>query len=147
MIGSVLIFVLYHLQFPDLDLTVELPKPLSLASVAVRFLIFSFDHLSNPLKDEYMALGPILSVDLCSLPAPPKRVKGWTLRQVTSLMTSVHKLQYPIPPAGTCLLLFCIVGPKTGLCFVPICVQTRKRECDDLGDIENCLIAILFQPI
>ena len=47
-----------------------------------------------------MAVGGVFTVDLLALPPQPKKVSGWTLRQVTPLASCLSKLPYPIPPAG-----------------------------------------------
>jgi cancer susceptibility candidate protein 1 len=41
----------------------------------------------------------VLFLELLSLPPPPKKVKGWTLRQVTALSTSISLSSYP-PSSG-----------------------------------------------
>ena len=88
-------------DFPEGSLAVELPKPLVLAPVALRFRRTTADPFTAQAVDEHMAVGPVLHVDLLSLPAPPRRVKGWTMRVITPLSTGVARLPYPVPPAGT----------------------------------------------
>jgi hypothetical protein len=45
--------------------------------------------------------GGVLFVELLGLPPPPKKVKGWTLRQIASSSGTVAKLSYPPVTAGT----------------------------------------------
>uniref|UniRef100_A0A6T7W6T2 IC97/Casc1 N-terminal domain-containing protein n=1 Tax=Pyramimonas obovata TaxID=1411642 RepID=A0A6T7W6T2_9CHLO len=87
-------------EIEELGFQVELPKSLLLASIAVRLLHMHYDSFTPKAKNEYMAVGGVFTVDLLSLPPLPKKVKGWTIRQVTPLATNVQKLPYPIPPAG-----------------------------------------------
>jgi len=89
------------IEIPELNFTSELPKSLALASIAVRMLHCYYDDLTQHAKNEFMTVGGVFTVDLLALPPPPKKVKGWTLRQVTPLATNVSKLPYPIPPAGS----------------------------------------------
>lgn len=50
-------------------------------------------------RSDYTSIGGILHLDLLALPPPPKKVKGWTLRQVTPLATSIARLPYPGQPS------------------------------------------------
>lgn len=50
---------------------------------------------TSKYPSDYLSLGGILSVELLSLPPPPKKVKGWTLRQVTGPLGTLTKLNYP----------------------------------------------------
>eukprot|EP01119_Soliformovum_irregulare_P025939 TRINITY_DN9739_c0_g1_i1.p1 TRINITY_DN9739_c0_g1~~TRINITY_DN9739_c0_g1_i1.p1 ORF type:complete len:675 (+),score=210.53 TRINITY_DN9739_c0_g1_i1:293-2317(+) len=89
-----------RLDFLGIGLTCEIPKSLALTSVAIRLM-----HVTNFDPKEYLGdhslvpVGGILMVDLLALPPPPKKVKGWTLRQVTPLATSVQRMTYP-PATG-----------------------------------------------
>eukprot|EP00854_Cymbomonas_tetramitiformis_P002327 gene2327-3052_t len=89
------------IEIPELNFISELPKSLALASIAVRMLHVYYDELTARAQNEFMAVGGVFAVDLLALPPPPKKVKAWTLRQVTPLATHVSKLPYPIPPAGS----------------------------------------------
>jgi cancer susceptibility candidate protein 1 len=40
-----------------------------------------------------------MTLELLALPPPPKKVRGWTLRQITPLAYSISKLTYP-PSVG-----------------------------------------------
>ncbi|EFJ46480.1 hypothetical protein VOLCADRAFT_92992 [Volvox carteri f. nagariensis] len=90
-------------EMPQLDVTLDIPKQIALANVALRV-----QHRSGPAADEFfwrcgnqwMAVGGVLVVDLLALPPGAKKVRGWTLRQVTALASNVQRVPYPIPPAG-----------------------------------------------
>lgn len=89
-------------EFRDVGITTSISKGLALASVALRFVHTTWDSLTpTSVSDEYMTLGGILHFDLLDVPPPPKKLKGWTLRPVTELASSVRRLGYPIVPPGT----------------------------------------------
>lgn len=82
------------LDFPGISLSVEIPKHLALTSVAMRILHVTQADL-NKYPSDYLSLGGILHLELLGLPPPPKKVKGWTLRQVTGPLGTLVKLNYP----------------------------------------------------
>nr|ACN22074.1 inner dynein arm I1 intermediate chain IC97 [Chlamydomonas reinhardtii]ACN22075.1 inner dynein arm I1 intermediate chain IC97 [Chlamydomonas reinhardtii] len=90
-------------EMPQLGVTLEIPKQIALANIALRV-----QQRSGPGVDEYfsrcanawMAVGGLLAVDLLAMPPGAKKVRGWTLRQVTPLALNVQRVPYPIPPAG-----------------------------------------------
>ena len=93
------------IDFTELLVSTELPKSLALASIAIRAMHFANDTISSkaaPAESAvaYMALGGVLCLELLTLPPPTKKIKGWTLRQVTALSTSVNRQPYPIPSAA-----------------------------------------------
>ena len=87
-------------ELPQLSMTVEIPKQIALANIAMRVQLRVQDEYFERCSCEYMAVGGVLYVDLLALPPPAKKVKGWTLRQVTPLSYNVQRIPYPIPPAG-----------------------------------------------
>jgi len=93
------------IEYADLSIAVELPKSLALASIAVRVTQYDNDFISPYASAESvasatsMALGGILKIDLLLLPPPAKKIKGWTMRPVTEMTTSVSHQPYPIPGA------------------------------------------------
>ena len=93
------------IDFAELLISTELPKSLALASIAIRAMHFTVDTLSTGKPPaagftSFMALGGVLSLELLTLPPPTKKVKGWTLRQVTALCTTVHRQPYPLPSSA-----------------------------------------------
>eukprot|EP00736_Rhodelphis_marinus_P006376 Rmarinus@m.27927 len=88
------------IEYPDVDIVLEIPKSLAMQSVAIRAIHQLYNHESFKFHNEHFPLGGVISVDLLALPPPPKQVKEWTLREVTYLATDVQRLPYPIPPAG-----------------------------------------------
>lgn len=87
-------------EMSQLGLTIDIPKQIALASIAVRVQRRSFDELFHLCQNEYMSVGGVFYVDLLTLPPPARRVKSWVLRQITPLAFNVQRLPYPIPPAG-----------------------------------------------
>uniref|UniRef100_A0A061S3N2 Cancer susceptibility candidate protein 1 n=1 Tax=Tetraselmis sp. GSL018 TaxID=582737 RepID=A0A061S3N2_9CHLO len=84
----------------DLGILLEMPKTITLQSVALRIQRRPYDDLFAECTNEFAAVGGLLVVDLLALPPPCKVVKGWILRQVTHISKAVQRLPYPIPPAG-----------------------------------------------
>ncbi|PRP81577.1 hypothetical protein PROFUN_01084 [Planoprotostelium fungivorum] len=88
-----------RVDFSSIGLSTDVPKNLALTSVAIRMMHFAFDYLAHKSLSEYQAVGGILYMELLALPPPPKKVKGWTLRQITPLANNVSRLNYP-PAVG-----------------------------------------------
>ncbi len=90
------------IEYAELNVTIELPKALALASIAVRVAQYEDDIVSPYASEEaraaatLMALGGVLKIDLVGLPQPPKKVKGYTMRVVNEMTTSVVHTEYPI---------------------------------------------------
>ncbi len=99
----------------------------ALANITLRVVVTEKDEFFSRSRNEYMAVGGVMYVDLLALPPPAKHVRQWVLRQVrrfggrpsaealpaslsqagtlspcqvTPLATSVQRIPYPIPPAG-----------------------------------------------
>jgi hypothetical protein len=94
-------FRMKPIRFNELGIGVDVPKPVAVQTLAMRCLYYPEDHQQyerNKCQDR--ALGGIFEVQLLGLPQAPKRVKGWTLRQVNELTTSVSRLAYPLGSEG-----------------------------------------------
>jgi hypothetical protein len=90
-------------EFGEVGLTiVELPKALPVASVAVGLRQLRTEHAAPSFGKPslFQTLGGVTIVDLLTLPPPPKRVKGWTLRHASTAQPAVTRMAYPIPPVG-----------------------------------------------
>jgi cancer susceptibility candidate protein 1 len=79
---------------------VDLPKAILLQSLALRTLHWPFDHLSPPFSD-VVALGGLFAVELLAIPAPPKRARGWVMRELPdssagSSQQHTKRLHYPL---------------------------------------------------
>eukprot|EP00743_Colponemidia_sp_Colp-15_P001304 GILK01001428.1.p1 GENE.GILK01001428.1~~GILK01001428.1.p1 ORF type:complete len:616 (-),score=127.61 GILK01001428.1:38-1885(-) len=88
-------FRIKTIDFADLKVTTELPKPLALQILGVRCLFTQFDAVSFLHHCRDYPLGGVFRVELLTLPPQPKRVKGWVMRQITSLSSSIQKIPYP----------------------------------------------------
>ncbi|KAG2448008.1 hypothetical protein HYH02_007036 [Chlamydomonas schloesseri] len=90
-------------EMPQLGVSLEIPKQIALANVALRVQQRSgpgVDEFFSRCANAWMAVGGLLTVDLLAMPPGAKKVRGWTLRQVTPLALNVQRVPYPIPPAG-----------------------------------------------
>lgn len=79
---------------------VDLPKAILLQSLALRTLHWPFDHLSAPFSD-VVALGGLFAVELLVIPAPPKRARGWVMRELPDSSAGgsqqhTKRLHYPL---------------------------------------------------
>ena len=79
---------------------VDIPKQIALATVSMRVQHRTKDEFFHRCTNALMAVGGVLYVDLLTMPPPAKKVRQWTLRQVTPLAHAVVRIPYPIPPAG-----------------------------------------------
>ena len=92
-------FRMKTIEYPQLDITTDVPKGLALQAIAVRVTYTSYDNVtggSGGGSAADMALGGVLYIELLALPPPCKKVKGWTLRHVTPLSKTVQRLTYPL---------------------------------------------------
>ncbi|TMW58078.1 hypothetical protein Poli38472_013552 [Pythium oligandrum] len=86
-----------RIDFSELGISVDLPKAIVLQSLALRVTYLPFDQLSrlNPQNIDF-ALGGILTLDLLAIPPPPKRARGWMIREVPDAADRIKKLHYPL---------------------------------------------------
>ncbi|KAL0027060.1 hypothetical protein WJX79_002717 [Trebouxia sp. C0005] len=87
-------------DFPKLGISLEIPKLIALASVALRVQWRECDEHLEQCTTDFMAVGGVLHLDILSLPVPSNKANGWTLRPVTNDSLVIHRLAYPTPPAG-----------------------------------------------
>lgn len=93
-------FRMKSIRFNELGIGVDVPKPLALSSIALRVMYFPSDHQTYERNCQVRSLGGVFHVELLQLPQAPKRVKGWTLRQVNDLTDTVSRLSYPLGGDG-----------------------------------------------
>ncbi|KAJ3294999.1 Protein casc1 [Borealophlyctis nickersoniae] len=96
------------IEFPHHSMSSSLPKPLALASVAIRMLYQSGHTAAAPFEHvqtgQHMSVvGGVLFFDLVEMPDPPKSVDNWTIRQILSPTGTLRRLTYPFkkPPTET----------------------------------------------
>lgn len=89
-------------EYPHLNLIFEIQKQVALAPVAIRAQILpTIDEFNDVCTNELMAAGPVISMDLLSLPPACKTtVRQWVIRFHGPLTNTISKIPYPIPPAG-----------------------------------------------
>jgi cancer susceptibility candidate protein 1 len=85
-----------QVDFAELGLTCQVTKSLAIANIAIRLMHVRFDWRTEGGDSKHVPLGGVFSYELLALPPAPKRVKQWTLRQVTELAESVSVLDYPL---------------------------------------------------
>lgn len=76
------------MDFPETNMSFTLPKPLGLASVAVRMLMMTgtsslVDYQAQSGNDKKTIVGGLLHFDLVELPDLPKQVDSWVMRTRT----------------------------------------------------------------
>ncbi|GLE10190.1 hypothetical protein PINS_up022215 [Pythium insidiosum] len=86
-----------RIDFTELGISVDLPKAAIMQSLALRVTFLPFDALSehNPQNFDF-ALGGVLTLDLLAIPAPPRRARGWVMREVADAADRIKKLHYPL---------------------------------------------------
>ncbi|EFJ06415.1 hypothetical protein SELMODRAFT_430700 [Selaginella moellendorffii] len=83
-----------NLDFPAINLFVEVPKPFVFAHVGVRM----YHQVTDPLyksKDIYRTLGGAFRFEIVQLPPLSKTVKEWTFERVTPLTAATIPVEYP----------------------------------------------------
>lgn len=90
------------LEFPVLQCSLEIVKQLALAPVAIRAQhLPTCEQYNSVCTNELIALGPVMTFELLTLPQPSKAtVNQWVMRVRSPLTNSINKIPYPIPPAG-----------------------------------------------
>ena len=74
-----------------MHLTVQIPKLIALASVALRVQWRECDEHLEQCTTDFMAVGGVLHLDILSLPVPSNKANGWTLRPVTNDSLVIHR--------------------------------------------------------
>ncbi|RKO87557.1 hypothetical protein BDK51DRAFT_27374, partial [Blyttiomyces helicus] len=87
------------IDFDAVSMSSSLPKPLALASVAIRMLYESGNTVGVSFEEqEGISMSPVdgvLFLDLVEMPDPPKTVDAWTIRPVLSATGRLKRLGYP----------------------------------------------------
>lgn len=86
-----------RIEFQELGISVDLPKAVIVQSLALRAIHLPFDPLSSHNAQNLdCALGGVYSLDLLAIPAPPKRARGWIMRDVSLSGGQIKRLHYPL---------------------------------------------------
>lgn len=85
------------IDFQELGISVDLPKAVIVQSLALRVIHLPYDPLSTKNSQNIdFALGGIFSLELLAIPPPPKRARGWIMREVTDASEPLKRLSYPL---------------------------------------------------
>lgn len=86
-----------RIDFAELGVSVDLPKAVIVQSLALRVVHVPYDPLSGRNAQSLdCALGGIYSLELLALPSPPKRARGWMMRDVADPTEPLKRLHYPL---------------------------------------------------
>lgn len=93
---------LKSIEFPKIGLQLDIHKQLALAPIAIRAeLLDAASKYAECSQGEWYPVGPVLTVELLALPAMAKPTANeWTMRLEGAGANRLHRLPYPIPPAG-----------------------------------------------
>ena len=90
-------FRLKVVEFHGTGMSVDIPKPLALQSVALRALYLPFTHVKG--TEEYTGndnpIGGVIHLDMLRLPKPSRKVKEWQMTTISHLSTGVERMHYP----------------------------------------------------
>ncbi|GMF10919.1 unnamed protein product [Phytophthora lilii] len=87
-----------RVEFPELGVNVDLPKAVITQSLALRVTRWPFDAFSSLSEGggTDVALGGVFSLELLAVPSPPKRARGWIMREVPDAREQLKRLHYPL---------------------------------------------------
>ncbi|KAG7380723.1 hypothetical protein PHYPSEUDO_006905 [Phytophthora pseudosyringae] len=87
-----------RVEFSELGMNVDLPKAVITQSLALRVTRWPFDAFSSPSEggSSDIALGGVFSLELLAVPSPPKRARGWIMREVPDAREQLKRLHYPL---------------------------------------------------
>jgi len=101
-------FRIKPLDFSDVDLGTDVPKPITLTRLAVRNLYMPYDWISTSgsvLTENLMglrSLGGLFMLELLQVPPPLKSIKGAVIRLSTVVqMDRLERLNYPLDGSTT----------------------------------------------
>ncbi|KAI9342888.1 hypothetical protein BDR26DRAFT_1006555 [Obelidium mucronatum] len=94
------------IEYSNIKLAMTLPKPISLASVAIRMLYQSGFTAAAPFfyqdTDQHMSVvGGVLFLDLFEMPEAPRVVSSFAIRQILSPDGKLKYIQYPFKKTAT----------------------------------------------
>lgn len=115
---------------------VDLPKAVLLQSLALRALHWPFDHLSAAALSggsDVVALGGVFAVELLAIPAPPKRARGWVMRELPDSAAGAggpqkhtKRLHYPLEGMVASAALLIKVRSIVVICCVSSCATASN---------------------
>lgn len=146
-------------DFGDLGVVVELPKAVLLQSLALRVLHWPFDALSAPAAASAasadVALGGIFALELLAIPAPPRRARGWVMRELGAdgeQEQRARRLNYPldgtVASAALPVKVSLVLPPEVALAAASAVPALRVGWWDPLAGIwqEDGVSDVAFAP-
>ncbi|EGZ25191.1 hypothetical protein PHYSODRAFT_311802 [Phytophthora sojae] len=85
-----------RVEFSELGVSIDLPKAVITQSLALRVTRWPFDAFSSLSEGTDVALGGVFSLELLAVPSPPKRARGWIMREVPDAREQLKRLHYPL---------------------------------------------------
>ncbi|KAE9361414.1 hypothetical protein PF008_g1056 [Phytophthora fragariae] len=85
-----------RVEFSELGVNIDLPKAVITQSLALRVTRWPFDAFSSLSEGSDIALGGVFSLELLAVPSPPKRARGWIMREVPDARDQLKRLHYPL---------------------------------------------------
>lgn len=75
----------------------DVPKPLATHPVAVRAIWTPYNDASGHLKSTtLMPVGGILHFDILEMPSQAKRIRKWTIRNISAMTEDMKRVGYPL---------------------------------------------------
>lgn len=97
-------------EFKKINVVLELPFVIQRSRAAIRVLQTTFDLVSCKVKEtkenqtttnmlplyvRHTSVGGVILVQQLAMPPPPKKAKGWTMREITPLTHAIQVVPYP----------------------------------------------------
>jgi cancer susceptibility candidate protein 1 len=90
-------FRLKVVDFHGTGMSIDIPKPCALQSVAIRALYLPFTHIKG--MESYTgndnAIGGVVHLDMLRLPKASRKVKEWQMTRISHLTEGVERMHYP----------------------------------------------------
>ncbi|EEY68196.1 uncharacterized protein PITG_04600 [Phytophthora infestans T30-4] len=127
-----------RVEFPELGVYVDLPKAVITQSLALRVTRWPFDAFSSLSQGggSDIALGGVFTLELLAVPSPPKRARGWIMREVPDAREQLKRLHYPLDGMVVSAALpikASLTLPKDVLYAPTTCIRAGSAELPRIG--------------
>ncbi|KAF4041545.1 hypothetical protein GN244_ATG06218 [Phytophthora infestans] len=127
-----------RVEFPELGVYVDLPKAVITQSLALRVTCWPFDAFSSLSQGggSDIALGGVFTLELLAVPSPPKRARGWIMREVPDAREQLKRLHYPLDGMVVSAALpikASLTLPKDVLYAPTTCIRAGSAELPRIG--------------
>ncbi|KAJ3332244.1 hypothetical protein HDU76_000835 [Blyttiomyces sp. JEL0837] len=94
------------IEYTNINLSMSLPKPISLANVSIRMLYeygmtATAPYFVQDTKKHMSVVGGVLYLGLCEMPDAPKNLDTWVIRQILSPTGKLKDITYPFKKTVT----------------------------------------------